>query len=315
MLPIAYRLWAAVQCRHCASWQEKLITSGQHGCRQGHSTSDALLRLAAELENASLTGDPGNGAALDFGKAFDNVPVDIALNLLERLGIKERILKPLTFMYQKLQRYLKISGFIGKAFHATNGIMQGCPLSCLPLNALVSVPSKSVLAHVPIVMQSYVDDKSILTKNQEWLKTAFRVLEPYLLLTDQKLNVTKTHACAINHEEDLSITFNEQTLLMSNEVKVLGVKFYFCPNSVSFQYVAHDPKFAEVALMRVENSGLPFWARSSVIAASTVSKLLHGSEIRQLDDFQERSLKNSITSTLWRSRSIKRNSWCPFLRY
>ena len=94
MLPIAYRLW-----------QEKGITSGQHGCRQDHSTSDALLRLAAELENASLTGDPKYGAALDFAKAFDNVPVYIALNLLERLGINERSLKPLTFMYQKLQRY------------------------------------------------------------------------------------------------------------------------------------------------------------------------------------------------------------------
>ena len=65
VLPIAYRLWAAVRCRHCASWQENLITSGQHGCRQGHSTSVALLRLAAELENASLTGNPIFGAALE----------------------------------------------------------------------------------------------------------------------------------------------------------------------------------------------------------------------------------------------------------
>ena len=59
-----------------------------------------------------MTGDPFYGAALDFAKAFDNVPVDIALNLLEGLGINERTLKPITFMYHKLQRY-----FLNPWFH------------------------------------------------------------------------------------------------------------------------------------------------------------------------------------------------------
>ena len=54
VLPLAYRLWAAVRCRHCAEWQENWITDGQHGCREGHGTSDALLRLSAELENSLL---------------------------------------------------------------------------------------------------------------------------------------------------------------------------------------------------------------------------------------------------------------------
>ena len=101
---------------------------------------------------------------------------------------------------------------------------------------------------MPIVMQSYVRDITILTKNQEWLKTAFRVLEPYLLLTVQKLNVTKTYAFAINHEEDLSITINEQTQSIGNKVNILGVKFNFYPNSFSFHYVADDLKFVQAAL-------------------------------------------------------------------
>ena len=132
------------------------------------------------------------------------------------------------------------------------------------------------------------------------------MLEPYLLLTDQKLNVTKTYAFAINHDEDSNITLNEQTLPISDKVKILGAKFYFYPNSVSSHYVADDFKFVEAALMRIENSGLPIWARSLVIAGFTVSKLLHGSDIRQLDDFQKRSLNNFITSTLWGLRSNKR---------
>ena len=58
VLPIAYRIWAAVRCKHCTLWQESWITQGQHGCRRGHGTSDALLRLSGELECAFLEGCP-----------------------------------------------------------------------------------------------------------------------------------------------------------------------------------------------------------------------------------------------------------------
>ena len=123
VLPIAYRIWAAVQCKYCTEWQESWITQGQHGCRRGHGTSDALLRLAGELECPFLEGVPIYGVLLDFAKAFDNVPVIITLTLLEKLGMHTRVVKPLCFMYNHLQRYLKIRGFVGSPFHATNGIM------------------------------------------------------------------------------------------------------------------------------------------------------------------------------------------------
>ena len=84
VLPIAYRIWAAVRCKHGTDWQESWITQGQHGCRRGHGTSDALLRLAGELECAFLEGVPIHGVARDFAKAFDNVPVNITLSLLEK---------------------------------------------------------------------------------------------------------------------------------------------------------------------------------------------------------------------------------------
>ena len=77
VLPTAYRLWAAVRCKQCTEWQESWITHGQHGCRRGHGTSDALLRLADDLECAFLEGVPMYGVALDFAKAFDHVLANI----------------------------------------------------------------------------------------------------------------------------------------------------------------------------------------------------------------------------------------------
>ena len=107
------------------------------------------MRLTAELEQAYLDGVPLYGAALDFAKAFDNVPVDTALTLLEKMGLHESILIPLKFMYKNLKRYFKIRGFIGEPFCSTNGIMQGCPMSCLLLNAIVAILAKELSVYVP----------------------------------------------------------------------------------------------------------------------------------------------------------------------
>ena len=210
VLPIAYRIWAAVRCKHCAKWQEAWITAGQHGCREKHGTSDALLRLSGELENAWLEGVPLYGVALDFAKVFDNVPVTITLELLKKLGLNFEILKPLTYMYHHLKRYFKTRGFVGEPFRATNGIMQGCPLSCLLLNALVSVLTKTVHAQVEnMTIESYVDDITFLHKDLVQLRAAVRLLERYLETTLQTLNVKKTYAFAVN-SESCDIQFQEQ---------------------------------------------------------------------------------------------------------
>ena len=174
----------------------------------GHCTSDALLRLAGELECAFLEGVPIYGVALDFAKAFDNVPVIITLTLLEKLRMHTRVVKPLWFMYNHLQRYFKIRGFVGSLFHATNGIMQGCPLSCLLLNALVSILTRDVLEKVPVTIQSYVDDITLLSRDLDKLKQAIAALEPHSELTQQKLNVSKTYSFAVNSDA-ASIPFKD----------------------------------------------------------------------------------------------------------
>ena len=55
------------------------------------------------------------------------------------MGLPERLTKPITDMYSKLLRRFKFAGGVGNVFLATNGILQGCPISVILLNALVSV--------------------------------------------------------------------------------------------------------------------------------------------------------------------------------
>ena len=85
------------------------------------------------------------------------------------------------------------------------------PLSCLLLNALVWVLTKSANDKVDMTIQSYVDDITFITKNLDQLRQGLQHLEPYLELTDQKLNIKKTYAFAVN-DEMCELTFQGETL-------------------------------------------------------------------------------------------------------
>ena len=84
------------------------------------------------------------------------------------------------------------------------------------------------------------------------------------------------------------------------------MKFYFINGGVSFHYTEDNFKFVESTLSRIRSANLPFWARSLVIAGAVVNKISYGSEIGQLDDTQERNLKNAVTGAVWGSPSTKR---------
>ena len=55
------------------------------------------------------------------------------------MGVSQRIHKPWAAMYAHLRRRFKLAGGVGEEFVATNGILQGCPVSVVMLNALVAV--------------------------------------------------------------------------------------------------------------------------------------------------------------------------------
>ena len=156
-----------------------------------------------------------------------------------------------------------------------------------------------------MTIQSFVDDITLVHKNLEQLQTAVRLLETYLKLMQQNLNVTKTYTFAVNNN-NCEINFQGQALPYNNAVQILGVKFYFVNGRVAFYHTDAGFKFVEPALARIGSSNILFWARSLVIAGVIVSKVNHGSEIRQFGDTQERKLKNSIGGTVWRFSSRKR---------
>ena len=100
---------------------------------------DSFWQTALEVEEALLTGAPLHGMSLDLTKAFDRVPQQHLFALAEGAGLNAQFLGALKGMDGQLERRFKLNGLAGREFTSTNGIMQGCPLSIVLLNLLMSV--------------------------------------------------------------------------------------------------------------------------------------------------------------------------------
>eukprot|EP00973_Karenia_brevis_P041445 5734285-Karenia_brevis.AAC.1 len=83
------------------------------------------------------------------------------------MGLPEEVLRPTQTMYTTLQRRLKCGQNVGAPFIATNGILQGCPLSVILLNALVSVWLEAVSAEVSkAIPQAFADDTNAVCQTR-----------------------------------------------------------------------------------------------------------------------------------------------------
>ncbi|KAJ9440259.1 hypothetical protein DIPPA_05535 [Diplonema papillatum] len=75
---------------------------------------------------------------------------------------------PLRGIYGVLVRRFKLPLGVGDEFEVTNGILQGCPISVILINALLSIPMKAVKAEAPgLLTESYADDANLMTRISE----------------------------------------------------------------------------------------------------------------------------------------------------
>ena len=85
------------------------------------------------------------GFNMDIAKAFDSAPRSIMFCLAKKVGVPTQIINGLESMYNCLNRRFKFGAMgYGPTWTSTNGISQGCPISVMMLNILVSVWSARI---------------------------------------------------------------------------------------------------------------------------------------------------------------------------
>ena len=292
---IVYRLWAATRLRHIMEWYESWLQNQQHGFRPKRSTQDLFWYLSAKMEKALLHDEMVYGVAFDYAKCFDRIPQEIMFGLLEDLGLPCGIATAMKGMYRDLSRRFKLPAGLGSPFHATNGILQGCPLSIVFLNALVSVWMTVIERDIAAAEAlAYADDTYVLTATLDALQLATEKTKEYCDRTDQELNAKKS-ACYSNDPAaaDVPVTIGDTRIPFVKELTSLGTTLFArqAPEKI-------DGRIEEATRLarRAASVASPLTQAQRTLVCQTliIPKGTYGIAVQQPDATKMRSLGQAI---------------------
>eukprot|EP00973_Karenia_brevis_P060427 8407275-Karenia_brevis.AAC.1 len=164
------------------------------------------------------------------------------------MGMPDRVLKPVRAMYGRLRRRFKMAGGVGLEFTASNGILQGCPLSVIMLNALMSIWARAVEAEVPKAGAAvYADDKCALTQSRASITRVAALTQEFADLSGQVLSVSKCFAFTTVAGGRRSVPVREGRIQWTQQAQIVGASFSFQGSAVSAHVVDAIEQACEVA--------------------------------------------------------------------
>ena len=163
-----YRLWARIRARQLGRvWQPFWAHDELWGGRPGRSAEPLFVAVSLDLELC-----PANhhiaGLSFDLSKAFDRIPRELLGKLLQQMSMPSCVLLPYMNLLRFATRRFKLGPWLDKSQPIYGGILQGCPLSMIAINAVVNIWLRLLSQITPSSCpRAYVDDVSITVTNRE----------------------------------------------------------------------------------------------------------------------------------------------------
>lgn len=118
--------------------KKKIIPDNQTEFRKG--TIDNIFTINYLVNRCMYRKERGEMIALfvDLKEAFDSVDKGILIRTMREKGIKEGLVKRVEVMLRDTKSRVRVGDEIGEEFYTGKGVRQGCPLSPLLFNFLIS---------------------------------------------------------------------------------------------------------------------------------------------------------------------------------
>ena len=117
---------------------------------KGRSTTSLNSHLSFDLLSRYQTHGCFAGLQFDFAKCFDSIPYKIIWTALRHFGCDSALVDLLSHLYSNISRCFRYAGCLGSFWFATNGLLQGDPLSVVILNCVpLSTNYSFVFLHRP----------------------------------------------------------------------------------------------------------------------------------------------------------------------
>ncbi|CAE8729391.1 unnamed protein product, partial [Polarella glacialis] len=224
-------------------------------------------------------------------------------------SLDESLLKrPLDSMYSHLRRRFRIGGAVGQEFVSINGILQGCPLSVVLLNALVSVWCHAVNNEVPdAIVDAFADDTGASVDSWKSLQQVVGITESFADLTGQVLNAKKSVCYSTGRRKLKELRLKGLVLPQVKSWRCVGAVLY----SVRRKRTKAPQQRIKAALKvadKIQWVPLPVSAKASLVGSSVLPRACFGSVVSALSKTQRRTLRTAVVRALW---GKKRSRRCP----
>eukprot|EP00660_Eupelagonema_oceanica_P019739 gene19739-biopygen1284 len=199
-------------------------------------------------------------------------------------------------MYARLRRRFRAAGGVGAEFRATNGILQGCPLSVALLNASVAVWARAVEAQAQgAAAEAYADDAYATATSEKPVQAAFAVTGDYGRLTNGKLHVTKS--CTFGTVKWV-VDAGAAALPFRTELTCVGAPIS-CRVGRRPGPLEARMRDAVPAAQRVGAAPLPFDARAEACATKVLAAAMYGCTVHQVAKWNEDRLRSTVATAVW----------------
>jgi len=162
VLSSIYRVWARLRAQQLAKdWQEAWAHPDLWGGRINRGAEAVFLAVCTDLELCP-TDQYVAGLSFDLSKAFDRVPRELLACILQRMNMPVCVWRPYIGMLRSATRRFKLGKHLDQSQPIYGGILQGCPLSMISMNAVINIWLHAVNSQVPQSLpRAYVDDVSV----------------------------------------------------------------------------------------------------------------------------------------------------------
>ena len=199
-----YRLFSKAKAATMQPVIEPYLHSSQWGGRQGRSAaqaaSEVLLRIeCAKQQNASCV-----GLSIDLAKFFDSVPTKAVSCFLHHAGVDYGTSMIVQQLVEGMKRRWRLPGRILSSYIKTSrGLAQGCTLSVMLANVIVSTLLKFVLRDIEssVFACAYIDDLIFLTDDPHLLNLVWERLNSFTNVIGLRINKSKTFVFATRAEQ------------------------------------------------------------------------------------------------------------------
>ena len=321
-----YRVWAGVRLEECMTWQETWIHPQAYGFRKKRGATDAAGMISLLIELCHVMQTTLMGFWLDYVKCFDLIPRQVVLLVAKEEGMDEGVHRALSGMYAQLMRCFKIMACMCSFFQATNGILQGCPLSVILINLLTSIwkrvmdaqaqaiqaqaiqvstnrmppggSPKEALSFI-ITALGYADDTYGLGTVRPRTQRPLERTQQWMIDIRQAVNPLKSVSFQVGLADKDPLRMGREPFPISTEFKSLGAGVRTTGDPSSGPLILQRIARASKLLDRVHGAQGHFERRCSVVSTMITAAGLHAAEIVPLQPKSLSSFETKIITTIW----------------